>query len=436
MQDNMDMFDQVYAVIIQNQSDILLGLCIIFLLFFSAFFSASETAMTTLSRARLLRMVEKGNTTAHSVQKLLDKPSTMITAILIANNAVNIVSSVLATSLLLRIFGNSGIFYTSVLMTVMIVIFAEILPKNLALADSQRVAFLSVRPLSLCIKLLMPLVILMRPLISYTARKGYKSDIALDNHIVEELRGAIQLSRKGAGLFDSDHDMLDGVLDLSELTVRDVMVHRMMFYAIELNQPVQDVISKLASSPYSRMPVFAGKEDNIVGMVDIKTVLRGLHEKNLNIEQFSLKELMYKPWFVPESTNLKLQLNAFLKRRRHFAIVVDEYGEVMGLITLEDILEEIVGNITDEYDKPQSDTDMHGDAIIEVEGNLSIRELNRLKDWQLPEDIAITVAGLVVNQAEIIPQKGQKFTFFKHSFEIMERKDNRITRIRVKKETH
>jgi Mg2+/Co2+ transporter CorB len=375
------------------------------LLILSAFFSGAETALTAASRARMHALEEDGNTRASTVNRLLISRERLIGAILLSYNLANIAASALATSMLLAIFGNAGVAYATIVMTVLVVMFAEVLPKTYAIVNADRMA-LAVAPISV----------------------SPDTDV-LSAH--EEIRGAIELHHKEGGVVKLDRDMLGGVLDLRELTVSDIMVHRTNMDAIDVDLPTGQIVDLALKSPHTRLPLWRGEREEIVGVLHAKMLLRALRESRGDPSKIDVMALATPPWFVPDTTTLKDQLNAFLKRKAHFAIIVDEYGEVMGLLTLEDIIEEIVGDITDETDIAAALAMPQADGSLIVDGLVPIRDVNRLMDWDLPEAEATTVAGLVIHEAQTIPNPGQAFTFHDFRFEVLRRHRNRVTSLRV-----
>jgi magnesium and cobalt exporter, CNNM family len=403
------------------------------LLILSAFFSGAETALTAASRARMHALEDDGNHRARIVNRLLLTRERLIGAILLSYNLANIAASALATSVLLRVFGDFGVAYATAIMTVLVVVFAEVLPKTYAIVNADRMALAVAPIIRAVVAVLAPVTAAMQVLVRQTLRL-FGISVSADTDVLsahEEIRGAIELHHKEGGVVKLDRDMLGGVLDLRELTVSDIMVHRIKMDAIDVELPTGEIVDAALKSPHTRLPLWRGEREEIVGVLHAKQLLRALREARGDLSKLDIMSLATPPWFVPDTTTLKAQLSAFLKRKAHFAIVVDEYGEVMGLLTLEDIIEEIVGDITDETDiaaalaKPQSD----GSLI--VDGLVPIRDVNRLMDWDLPEEEATTVAGLVIHEAQTIPNPGQAFTFHEFRFEVLRRHRNRITSLRV-----
>jgi Mg2+/Co2+ transporter CorB len=378
------------------------------LLILSAFFSGSETALTAASRARMHALEQDGNRHARIVTYLLSIRERLIGAILLGNSLANIAASALATSLFLSLFGEAGVAYATVVMTVLVVLFAEVLPKTYAIVNADRMA------------------LFVAPAVRFVVGDDVE---VLSAH--EELRGAINLHHKEGGVVKLDRDMLGGVLDLRELTVSDIMVHRTTMDAIDVDLPTEQVVDAALKSSHTRVPLWRGEREEIVGILHAKTLLRALREAGGDLGKLDIMSLCTPPWFVPDSTSLKDQLNAFLKRKAHFAIVVDEYGEVMGLVTLEDIIEEIVGDITDETDIASIAARVQPDGSLIVDGTVPIRDVNRMMDWNIPDDEATTIAGLVIHEAQAIPYQGQRFNFHGFLFEVLRRQRNRITSLRV-----
>jgi len=403
------------------------------LLIVSAFFSGSETALTAASRARMHALEQDGNRHARIVNRLLSIRERLIGAILLGNSLANIAASALATSLFLSLFGEAGVAYATVLMTVVVVLFAEVLPKTYAIVNADKMALVLAPAVSFVVAVLAPVTATMQFLVRHTLRLfgAFVSDDAEVLSAHEELRGAIALHHKEGGVVKLDRDMLGGVLDLRELTVSDIMVHRTTMDAIDVELPAEQIVDAALKSSHTRLPLWRGEREEIVGVLHAKTLLRALREARSDLSKLDIMALSTPPWFVPDTTTLKDQLNAFLKRKAHFAIVVDEYGEVMGLVTLEDIIEEIVGDITDETDIASIAAKVQPDGSLIVDGSVPIRDVNRMMDWDIPDEEATTIAGLVIHEAQTIPDPGQRFTFHGFRFEVLRRQRNRITSLRV-----
>jgi Mg2+/Co2+ transporter CorB len=379
-------------------------------------------------------MESNGDPRAGVVGRLIDRRDRLIGALLIGNNLVNILASSLATSLLLGIFGDSGVAVATIAMTVLLVIFAEVLPKSWAISGPDRFALAVSSPISVFVKIVGPL----SSVVNWIVRKIlglFGVTLSAETSMLsahEELRGTVDLLHREGSVVKADRDRLGGVLDLDELEVSDIMVHRTSMRMVSADDAPEVVVRTILDSPHTRMPVWRGQTDNIIGVVHAKDLLRALADVGNDPARIDIAKIAQKPWFVPDTTNLKDQLNAFLRRKTHFAIVVDEYGEVEGLVTLEDILEEIVGEIADEHDIDMQGVRQEADGSVVVDGQVPIRDLNRALDWSLPDEEATTIAGLVIHESQIIPDERQAFTFHGKRFTVMKREKNRITRLRIK----
>jgi Mg2+/Co2+ transporter CorB len=406
---------------------------IVFCLGLSFFFSGSETALTAFSRARMLRMEKTGNPRAALVNRLLETRERLIGAILTGNNVVNIAASSLTTGLLLSWFGDVGVLYATMIMTVVVVVFTEVLPKTVAINAPDRVALMVVRPISWVVRLFGPMLVGIEALVRWILRMfGFRvgTDQAfLSAH--EELRGAVDLLHHEGSVEKLDRDMLSGLLDLRDLTVSDVMIHRTEMITVCADDPPEELVNAALASAVTRIPLWKGKPENIVGILHAKDLLRAIQSAGGDLAKVDVTAVARPPWFVPDIRPLSEQLKAFRRRKTPFALVVDEYGEVMGLVTLEDILEEIVGDITDEHDVAMPGVRPQPDGSVNVDGGVPIRDLNRAMDWKLPDDEATTIAGLVIHEARSIPEPGQTFTFHGFRFRVLRRERNRITALRI-----
>jgi len=415
---------------------------IVLLLLMSALFSGSETALTAASRGKLRAQADKGSTGAAAALKVTEDNERMIGALLLGNNIVNITSASLATALLTRMFGDSGVALATFIMTALVLIFGEVLPKTYAITNAE-VAASRVAPLiRVVILVFSPVVSVVRALVRLLLRLfGVRADP--DGHILalrEEIVGAIALGHSGGAVEKEDRDRLLGALDLNDRTVDEIMRHRSQVEMIDADRSPDEILTQILASPHTRLPVYRDSDENILGVIHAKDLLRevdrlvrGPQGDAKALADLDILKIAMKPYFVPDTTALDEQMRQFLKRQTHFALVVDEYGALRGLITLEDILEEIVGEITDEFDLAH-DTVLkraeNGDYFIE--GSMTIRDLNRAMDWQLPDDEANTIAGLVIHEAQMIPNEKQAFSFHGFRFEVVTRRENRIMKLRVR----
>lgn len=414
--------------------DNIFSITIVILVFISAFFSAAETALTTASRPKIYKMMREGSRRAKKVEALRKDKDRLLSAILLGNNVVNILASALATSVSINYFGQEGegLVVATLVMTIIVLIFGEVLPKTYALQNAEKVA-LMVAPFCIwLVKFLSPVTRAVQVIVVTTlhvlrlgGKKGYEMSGA------DELRGVIELHH-GDGVVGKSHkDMLDSILDLKETEVYDVMVHRKKVFSLDIEQPAQQLIEKILNCSHSRIPLWQEQPENIIGLIHVRDLLRVLPGYEGDRGNFDIMKIAKEPWFVPETTKLGYQLNEFRKKRNHFAFVVDEYGDFVGIVTLEDILEEIVGQIEDEHDTSRKGIKKIAEGVYMMEGEATIRDINRELEWNLPDDEASTLAGLIVNEAGMIPEEGQEFEFFHYRFTILKKKNNQLMRIQV-----
>jgi Mg2+/Co2+ transporter CorB len=406
-------------------------IAVIFLLMFSAFFSGSETALTATSRARMHQLAADGDRRAGRVQRLLADREGLIGALLLGNNLVNILASSLTTALLLNLFGDAGVAYAAVGMTAIVLIFGEVTPKTYAISNPDRTAMAVSWPVLQIVRLFSPVIAGVQLLVRGTFKLfgvRVEGDV-LSAH--DEIRGHIALHHREGGMGNSDRAMLSAILDLRDYTVADVMVHRKNMEMIDADMETAPAVAAALASRHTRIPLWRDDPENIIGVLHAKDLSRALNAAGGDVTQIEIPKIAREPWFAPETTSLFEQLNAFRAKREHFALVVDEYGALMGLVTLEDILEEIVGQIDDEHDRPVEGVLPQADGSVLVTGSVTIRDLNRSLDWSLPDDEAVTVAGLVIHEAQTIPEPGQVFSFHGRRFEITRRRRNQLTQIRI-----
>ncbi len=413
---------------------------IVLLLAASAFFSGAETALTAASRSRLKAAADRGNRAAALALDLTTDSERLIGALLLGNNLVNILAASLATRLLTRIFGDGGVAIATLVMTLLVLIFAEVTPKTYAITNPEKAAMRVAPLVAVMVVVLSPAVAAVRWLVNRMLRLiGVRADPKSPILAVrEEILGAIELGHAEGAMEKDDRDRLLGALELSDRTVEEVMRHRSEIEMIDADAPPEEIIDQILASSHTRLPVYRDERENIVGIVNAKDVLRALYKTyrargaEFDMNDFDILAVARPPYFVPETTPLDDQMREFLRQHTHFALVIDEYGTLQGLVTLEDILEEIVGEITDEHDRREEGPEPDGAGGWIVPGAMSVRELNRELGWHLPEDVATTVAGLVMHETRTIPEEGQMFAFHGFRFEILEREGNRIRRIRIR----
>ena len=403
------------------------------LLLAGAFFSGSETALTAVSKARMHTLENDGNARARLINRLRERKESMIGTLLFGNTIVNILAGAVSTTVLMHLFGEVGAVYATVGMTVLVLIFAEVLPKTYALINPDRLALFLAPPVAIVVALFTP--------ITYSVNKiveglfsifGVKAHVNTDEH-EQELRGAIQLFKETMDIEEDQEKgaMLRSIMELAEVKVSEIMVHRKNVRMINAEQPVAKIIDEVLHSAFTRLPVWKESPDNIIGVIHTKLLLSEIIACNGNISKVNIANAMMEPWFIPESTTLFDQLQAFRKRREHFSIMVDEYGALMGVVALEDILEEIVGEISDEHDVAVSGVRPQPDGSYIIDGKVTIRDLNREFDWGLPDEEYSTLAGLILFESQRIPNVGQTYTYFGVRFEILKKQKNQISLVRV-----
>lgn len=399
----------------------------------SAFFSGSETALTAVSRARIFHLMQAGNKRAALVKALRDKKDALIGTILLGNTLVNIASAAIGTVLFVKIFGPEwGPVYATVVMTIVILIFSEVLPKTIAIHHAEAFALVVARPMNLIIRVLWPFTKLVRIVVWGILRLfGVKESVQLStDDALDAIRGAIDMHHSEGAVVKEDRDRLGGILDLGEREVREIMIHRKGVFSIDFSLEPEAIITEALNSNFSRIPLWHNEQENIVGIVHVRDLMKLVREARIGVTREMIRQVAHRPWFVPETTSLAEQLQAFRSKRKHIACVVDEYGAWLGIVTLEDIIEEIVGEIEDEHDPfGIADVIPYGDTAYKVAGTVTIRDINRQLDWSLPDDNATTVAGLLLHEARCIPDKGAIFEFHGYRFTVQDKRSNQLTEL-------
>lgn len=411
-----------------TSSIIILILCLVL----SMFFSGTETAVTAASEPLLYEKEKKGDKKATLLLELKQKPDRFLSMILFGNNVVNIAATAVTTSLCIRLFGDHwGIFVSTFIVSFIVLIFCEIFPKTVAIRHPNSLSLFFAPILWGLTFVLSPLLIFLNTVVKSVMRilglLGKEESLSDEK---TEIRGVINMHKDSS--LRSESNMLNSVLDLSEVSVQDIMTYRNKITSFDADLPIKELIDKIINCPYTRVPLWQNKPSNIVGVLHTKLLLRALHTYQGDIDNFNVMSATTQPWFVLETTSLLDQLQSFRRRREHFAIVVDEYGVIQGIVTLEDLLEEIVGDIMDETDHPQESQMRYTsqpDGSVIVDGGTSIRDLNRTFGWELPDDEASTIAGLLMYKSERIPQQGNTYLFFGFGFKVLETNKNRIVRI-------
>ena len=417
------------------------SLTIFLFLLISAFFSAAETALTAISRARIYQLVMDGNKAAQRVSQLRRHKESMIGTVLLGNTAVNVGASSLATSLVIELFGQEGktVAIVTLAMTILLVVFAEILPKTYAIQNAERVSLRLAAPLQFCVTLLYPITRSIQAVI-YSLMKLFGVNLGKNTSMVsaiDVIRGTIELHHREGNMVKQDRDMLGSILDLNDILIEEIMIHRTQVETLNIDLPPVEFVAQAIGNMHSRIPLWRDKPDNIIGLLHVKNLIKALNDHadptGAKLTGTEIFNLCSKPWFIPETTSLRDQLLAFRSKRQHFAFVVDEYGGWQGIATLEDIIEEIVGEIEDEHDEGQTDIQKAGDNAYYVSGSVSVRDLNRQLDWNLPDDNATTVAGLLIHEAETIPSVTEQFNIHGFRFTVISKEATQITRLRIEK---
>jgi Mg2+/Co2+ transporter CorB len=407
---------------------------IVLLLIVGGFFSGSETALTAVSRGRMHQLEKDGSVAAAHINRLTNNRERMIGAVLLGNTFVSILASSLATWALEAHFGPRSVVIATAIMTLVILIFAEVLPKTLAITHTDRFALTVASPLLRIVAVLAPIVMAVQWLV-WTMLSPFgvsHKEMETADAAHEEIRGALDLHHREGTVEREHRDMIGAILDMHNLRVVDVMIHRKNMLSVDADQSPRQILNAVMETHHTRVPLWRGNPENIIGILHTNDMAHAFIEHGGQLDGIDLAALAVKPWFVPDTMTLEEQLAAFRAKRTHFALVVDEYGALQGLVTLEDILGEIFGEIPDEHQTPERpDVRRRPDGSYLIDGQVPVRELNRELDWNLPDDEAITIAGLVIHESRTIPEPGQRFAFFGYKFEVLRRVRNQITALLV-----
>ena len=416
--------------------DLLILITIIIFISISSFFSACETAITAASKARFHQLAKEGDVRAEIIRHFQQNLGYAISVFISCNSMLNAWAVGLTTKLFIKFLGEQGGELAATFMGIVIVVYAEVMPKMLAIIYSETLLLRSARFLRVVFNLFRPC----NHAIHWIARKsvglfGLKTTQSEADYeaSVEELRGAIDLHTGENQDVVQEKAMLKSILDLGSVQVGEIMVHRKNVTMLNADDDIDSIVDQVLASPFTRLPLWRGNLDNVIGIVNAKALLRAVRSKPLAIANLTIESIATKPWFVPESTDLLDQLQAFRTRREHFSLVVDEYGVLLGIVTLEDILEEIVGDITDEHDIAVRGIRPQTDGAYIVDGDVTLRDLNRQLDWDLPDEDASTLAGFMLYETRTIPDVGQIFSFHGFQFEIMRRQRNQITLVKIRR---
>ncbi|MGI4776325.1 MAG: HlyC/CorC family transporter [Janthinobacterium lividum] len=412
---------------------ILLTVIILILLAISGLLAATETAITASSPGKLHKLKASGNKRAELVLEILREKEKVISTMLIGNSLINTICTTLATAVFIEIFQdhNLGAIVSSGVMAVLIIVFAEVIPKAIAVAKAENITLLTAPAIGAFLKFLNP--------VNVTLAYGTKIfcrilniDLKQEVSGTEEVRGVIEHQHQEGNFYKADRDMLGGILDIRDMTVSEIMVHRSNIVAIDANAGSKEMVRLALTSPYTRIPIWRDNKENIIGILHIKDLLKALHKCNNDVQKVNLQEIIISPWFIPDNAPAIHQLHAFRERKTHFACVVDEYGDIQGIITLEDILEEIVGQIDDEHDKSSQAIIKKSQDEFLISGSITIRDLNRELNWNLSDEFANTLAGLIIHEIERIPNQGETIELFDLKFTVIKKTANRIDTLRTK----
>jgi Mg2+/Co2+ transporter CorB len=405
------------------------------LIYLSSFFSGSETALTAASKARIHNLEKNGDKRAIIVSKLLNSRERLLGGILLGNNLVNILASVLTTAIFTNILGGGGfaLMSATIVMTLLILIFAEVLPKSYAISQPDSLALKVAVRVNFIVKVFAPMVLIIQIIVNGTLRLFGVNSNSGSWSAEDAIKGAVDLHLEEGGVAKRARDQIYGVLEIGELSVEEVMIHRKNVCMIDINIPPKEIIKEVLNSGHSRVPLYENGQDNIIGVLHVKDILKSISSAEVVLSEIDTRKIMRNTWFVPETTSLVKQLKAFQQKREHFAVVVDEYGALMGIVTLEDILEEIVGDIQDEYDEEITGINKLKEGGAILRGNLTVRDVNRAMGWGLPDEEAVTIAGLVIYESQTIPEVNQTFSYHGYRFEVIKKQRNQIISLKVNK---
>jgi Mg2+/Co2+ transporter CorB len=399
---------------------------IFILLAISACFAGIETAVTAASPGKMQKLKAEGNRRVMAALRLLKMKEKVISTLLVGNSFLNTVVTTIATSMFITLFGEEkGTILAGAVMTVMIIVFAEVIPKAIAVTKAESILLMSAKAVNVALFMLRPvnffLSIALR-VFCFVCRIKLTQTVSA----TEEVRGVIDHHHEEGNVFKADRDMLASVLDMREMTVSEIMVHRSHIVSIDASLSIEEIAKRALGMPHTRIPLWRDSKENITSILHIKDLIRSLSKNKFDYSNVKLKDFTTDAWFIPDNALVTHQLHAFRQKRSHVALVIDEYGDLQGLVTLEDILEEIVGQIDDEHDVISSKIITKPDGRIIIDGSISVRDLNRELEWTLPDENASTLAGLIIHQAHKLPEQGEVFEMFDMKITIRKRLSNRI----------
>lgn len=404
---------------------------VICLLCLAGLISAAETAITATSPGLIQKLKSEGNKKAELLLGILKIKEKVISTLLIGNSIANTLCTTISTGICIEIFGDDlGTIISSIVMSFMIIVFSEVVPKAIAVVKSEKIALLATPILLVVLKILEPINILL----SYIT-KGFclifRIDLNKKISAEDEVRGVIEHHMHEGNVYKDDRDMLGGILDIRNMAIGDIMVHRSKIMAIDIDTPTEKVIKTVFSSRHSRFPFWQGNSDNIIGILHVKDLMNKIHQSKLGTNEINIRALLSTPVFLPDNSLVVQQLHMFREGQTHLACVVDEYGDLQGIVTMEDILEEIVGQIYDEHDLAKQKVTKLSDNVFVIDGSVPVRDLNRELNWQIPETDATTIAGFIINKMEKIPNQGEYLISKDLKMIVKKKFDNRIKTIKV-----
>ncbi len=407
---------------------------VVILIFISAIFACSETAIVAVSRAKIHRMANEGNKKAKKLEKLLKNREKVISTMLAGNNAINILASSIATSALIKLFGEAGLLYATVIMTLAVLIFAEILPKTLAIKSADNIALALAPLINFLVKVFFPFTHIAHKIVDSLIDPFFKLSQKSKALELEEIRDTIDLKAREGSIFKYDKDLIDGIFDLSDTEISEIMVHRKDIESINIDLPSSEIINAALLANHTRIPLWKNNQENIVAILNVRKLLKALHFHKGDLSNFDINNLYSEPWFTPASNTLRSQLFSFRKKKKRLALVVDEYGSLLGLLTLEDILEEIVGEIKEQGDKQEIELVKTKSGAYKIAGKVLIRDINRKLEWEIKEDNhAHNLTAFIISNLGRIPDEKENFMIDDYYFEILKRKNNDLILVKVKK---
>lgn len=411
------------------------------LILLSALFSCFETSITATSRAKIHRLKNEGSKRAAILENLLKNREKVISTMLLGNNVINILASTLAANFFLKLFGDAGLVYATATMTVLVIIFAEVLPKNLAIKNPDSIALFFSPLINILVTIFYPFTQAVQKIVDaflgvFTTKNKRKSS-AIE---LEEIRDTVNLKHMEGSIYKYDKDMIDGILDLSDIELGEIMVHRKEIESINIDLPIKEIVRQALNIVYTRIPLWKGNKENIVAILNVRKLLKALHlsgqDFGENFEKFDLTSITSEPWFVPNTNSLRSQLFAFRKKKKRFALVIDEYGSLLGLVTLEDILEEIVGEIKEQNEISEINLVKIKSGAYKIAGKMLIRDINKKLEWNLDEDDAHNLTAFIINKLGRVPEEKENFTIEDYNFQILKKRGQDLILVKVKRNSN